>query len=69
MGKTFVVFSIARDGKRYAVADTIQAGENLLAHSRRYDADVCYLCKSRREAEQTAIDWNDSYKKNGTYLL
>lgn len=69
MEKAFVVFSIARNGKRYAVADTIRAGENLLAHSRRYNADVCYLCKSRQEAEQMALDWNKSYKKNGTYLF
>lgn len=48
MKMIFVVFNITQDGKHYAIADTIKTGENLLTHCRRYNADVCHLCESRK---------------------
>ena len=68
MKMIFVVFSIEQSGKFYAVADTIRTGENLLAHCRRYNANICHLCESRKQAEAIAAAWNESYKTNETNL-
>lgn len=69
MKKIFVVFRIEQDGKYYAVADTIRTGENLAAYLERYNSDICHLCESRKQAEETAIYWNNSYKANGTSIF
>ena len=69
MKKIFVVFSITQDGKRYAIADTIRTGENLLNHCRRHNADICHLCESRQRAENLALYWNESYRANNTSLF
>ena len=69
MKKIFVVYSIEQDGKRYAIADTIRTGENLIPIIKRYNTDICHLCESRQQAEQIAIEWNESYKANCTYVL
>lgn len=69
MKNIFVVYSKTQDGKRYAYADTIRTGENLIPHIKRNAADVCHLCESRKQAEKIALDWNESYKANGTSLF
>jgi hypothetical protein len=66
MKKIFVVFSMIQDGKRYAIADTIRTGENLLSYCKRYGADVCHLCESRQQAEQIALEWNNAHTASGT---
>lgn len=68
MKMIFVVFNITQNGKYYAIADTIRTGENLLTHCSRYNADICHLCESRREAENLAAAWNEAYKANGSNL-
>ena len=68
MKKIFVVYSIEQDGKLYAIADTIRTGENLIPIINRYKANICHLCESRQQAEQIAIEWNESYKINGTSI-
>lgn len=64
MKMIFVVFSTVQNGKRYAIADTIRTGENLLTHCCRYNADICHLCENRREADKIAAAWNEIYKAN-----
>lgn len=68
MKMIFVVFVISENGKRFAMADTIRTGENLLSHIRKYNCEVVHLCESRKQAEQLAIEWNKTYKTNGTSL-
>lgn len=68
MKMIFVVFSIHENGKFYAVADTIRTGENLVYHCRRYNAQICHLCESRKQADEIAAAWNASYIANGTHL-
>lgn len=69
MKMIFVVFVVERDGKYQAIPDTIRTGENLVYHCTRYNAKTCHLCESRREAEQTAIAWNQQFTFNGTNLI
>ena len=69
MKMIFVVFSREIDGKRYAVADTIKTGNNLKSIIEGSEANICLLCESRKQAELSAIAWNESYKANGTYLF
>ena len=69
MKMIFVVYVIERHGKYAAISDTIKAGENLTVHCTRYDASVCHLCKSRREADRLALAWNSAYTANGTHLF
>lgn len=47
MKMIFVVFSIEKDGKFHAIADTIKTGENLLVHCRRYNANICHFVLRR----------------------
>lgn len=69
MKMIFVVVVITENGKHYAVADTIQTGNNLIAILKRYNADICHLCESRREADELARKWNEAYRQNGTNLF
>ena len=70
MKKIYIAISITENGKKYAFAETIRTGENLLTHTkRRKNADVFHLCESRKEAEETVLHWNACYKANGTYLF
>lgn len=62
------MFNIAENGKYYAVADTIRTGENLLSHIARYRANIVHLCETRKQAEETAAAWNETYKENKTNL-
>lgn len=68
MKKIYVVFAVTLDGKHYALADSISAGENLLAHCARYNTNTCHLCESKRQAVEIAAHWNESYRRNGTNL-
>lgn len=68
MKKIFVTLSINENGRRYAIAETIRTGENLLNYLKRYNLEVFHLCESRIQAEQLAIYWNECYKANGTNL-
>ena len=69
MKMIFVVYVAERDGKYAAIADTIKTGENLTVHCTRYNASVCHLCESRKEADRLALAWNRAYKANGTNLF
>lgn len=70
----FVVVVTAENGKYFAFADTIATGNNLTGNNliailKRYNADICHLCESRREAEELARKWNEAYRQNGTNLF
>lgn len=68
MKMIFVVYDYEINGKRYAVADTIQTGTNLLAIREKADTTACHLCESRKQAKQIAFEWNKSYMANGTSI-
>lgn len=60
---------LTENGKHHVIADTIRTGESLLTILERYkNSDIVHLCESRRQADQLAIEWNKSYKANGTNL-
>lgn len=70
MKKIYITVSITENGKRYAFAETIRTGENLLPHIRRYKtSDIMHLCETRREAEENALRWNAIYKANNEFLF
>lgn len=69
MKMIFVVFQQEQNGKYFAVADTIRTGYNLTAFIQRYNSKVCHLCESRKQAEEIAAAWNESYRANGTNLI
>lgn len=69
MKKIFVVLSQELNGKYFAVPDTIPVGENLIAYIKRYNSNICHLCESRKQAEDIANAWNESYRQNGTALI
>ncbi len=69
MKMIFVVVVITENGKYSAFADTIATGNNLIAILKRYNADICHLCESRREAEELARKWNEAHRQNGTNLF
>lgn len=69
MRMIFVVVVTTENGKHYAFADTIAVGNNLIAILKRYNADICHLCASRREADELALKWNKAYRQNGTDLF
>lgn len=69
MKKIFVVFVQESEGKLFAFASTIRCGENLVPYCKRYNAKICHLCESAKEAGEIAYNWNESYKRNGTSLI
>lgn len=69
MKMIFCVFVQTVNGKHFAVADTIRTGQNLAAYIQRYKSDIYHLCESRKQAEELAAFWNESYRANGTNLI
>lgn len=68
MKNIFVVYVNTNiKGENFAIAETIRAGENLVAILKRYNSNIVTLCETRQHAKQTAILWNDAYKVNGTF--
>lgn len=69
MKKIYLIFSETDNGKHYAHADTIKAGENLKVFIDRYPlADVIHICENATQAYSLAEVWNQVYKNNGTYM-
>ena len=69
MKSIFVVFVQEKDGKYFAVADTIRTGQNLIPYTQRYNSDICHLCESRKQAEEIATFWNACFREKGTNLI
>lgn len=71
MKNIYFVVVEEENGKHFAFADAIRTNEN--AKHSRYFLDPKYtcieFCESRKKAEEIALAWNESYKKNGTYLF
>ncbi len=69
MKKIFLVWNITKNGKSCAFADTIQTGNNLLNFVECYEsANICHICETRKQADDTARAWNQVYKDNNRYL-
>lgn len=70
MKKIYLVFSETVNGKHCAYAETIRTGENLKCHIDRYPAaDIVHICETATQAHKIAADWNESYRRNGTYMF
>ena len=70
MKRIYLVFSETKDGKHFAHAETIRAGENLKNYIERYpSADIIHICESATKAAYLAEEWNDDYRRNKTYMF
>lgn len=70
MKKIFLVFVETENGKHFAHAETIKTGENLMNFVGRYPhADTVHICENATQAAFLAVNWNESYRNNGTYML
>lgn len=70
MKNFYIVFSAQLDGKNYAGTMTKSSGENIMNISGQISGMTsAHLCTSKKEAEQTAAEWNAAYKRNGTALF
>lgn len=68
MKKIYLVFSEAENGKHFAHAETIKAGENLKNFIERYtNADIVHVCESATQAYTLAARWNEGYRNTGVY--
>lgn len=65
----FLLINEEKDGKFCACAKKVSASLNLLAYINMYK-DICTLnvCQTWKEATETAAAWNETYKRNGTYM-
>lgn len=69
MKRIYLVFSDSKDGKHYAHAETIRAGENLKNYIERYpSANIIHICETATQAAFLAEQWNQDYKNNNTYM-
>ena len=69
MKRIYLVFSETKDGKHYAHAETIRAGENLKNYIERYpSANIVHICETVTQAAFLAEQWNQDYKNNNTYM-
>lgn len=68
MKKIYLVFVTQQGGKFHATAETIKTGNNLIPFIDRYNAVICHVCESATQAAFLAVEWNRSYKENGTNL-
>lgn len=68
MKKIHIVFVIEKDGKYFAIPETIRTGENLKPFIDRYPGHIAHLCETATQAHNVAAIWNEQYKNNGTNL-
>lgn len=62
---TWYVFTIQdSEGKFYSFCERIRNNNNLVDYAKQ--AYTMNACDSKKEAEETAVAWNEAYKKNGT---
>ena len=67
MKNFYLVFSAQLDGKNYAGTMIKTDSENIMNLSDQiHGMTAANLCSSKKEAEQTAADWNAAFKRNGT---
>lgn len=65
MSYTWYVVSVKdTEGKLYAFADRLSNNCNLVGIAK--DAETMNACESKREAEEIAESWNQSFIRNGT---
>lgn len=59
-----------KDGKMYAHAWRIHESINLLSALRQFpNAIFIHQCKTKKEAESIADNWNECHKTNGCYMF
>ena len=69
MKNTYISVSVQEGGKYYAYTLPVSGSDNLLAKLNIKGITHANICQTKKEAAQTAEQWNDSYKANGTYLF
>ncbi len=69
MKHIYVVINHTENDKNFATADTIRVGTNLMALYECRNVNIVHLCETRMQAERIALEWNKSYKANGTYMF
>ena len=74
MSKINWVLSYHQDGKYFAIAVQSDSTTNQWSFLKDYEHGYCgklliaHICKSKKQAEETAYCWNKSYEANGTLL-
>lgn len=63
-----VVYNVSRNGRTFAIADRIPAGDNLQTHCNRYGATVCHLCRNWQEAVRVANTWNQLHRETAAAI-
>ena len=68
---TYYVVTEEKDGKYLSYAETIRNNNNLVGMFGHKDCNVVTInaCDSRTKAEQIAIEWNESWKKQNKYMF
>lgn len=70
MKKIYIVIQTEENGKYYAFRDSIKTDENLKPIINRYkNANIIHLCENRKQADDTVIRWNATYKANNNYFF
>lgn len=69
--KTFFVFQCkTEDGKMYAYADAVQNCNDLVSiFSHIRGLVTANACDTRKEADAIARDWNDAFRRKGTFAF
>lgn len=68
MKNTYISVTIEKSGKRCAFAIAVSPSDNLLHALDIAGISAANICQSKREAQEIAQAWNDSYRANGSYL-
>lgn len=67
MKKIYLVFVDTKDGKYYAHSETFRVGDVL--ETDRYPlTKVIHICETATEASYLAVQMNEDYKDNNTYM-
>lgn len=67
---TWLVVSITENGKHYAFALPVGGSDNLCSVLCNIAGlTSANICASKQGAQKIADEWNECYKRNGTYLF
>ena len=66
---SYIVIVEMVNGKRVAYVEKWNNQNNLVCLFKNNRIETANICDSRKDAERIAEDWNQCYKRNGSYIF
>lgn len=70
MKNIYIAAQVKKENKFYAYIIPVRIGSNLEDQLQFHpDTPIKHLCETRKQAAELVKDWNETFKRNHTYLF